>query len=236
MTNDKQSNIKKMVLDRIINGDIKKVPKFVFSIKALLFFLAIIIVSAFVIFLTSFVIYALQVSDLLFLPKFGLKGIEVLFRNLPWLLILLVLFFILILEILVTRYSFAYRRPLLYSSLGIIFLVVIISFFVRQTLIHEKIYGDIQCKESSIVKSFYDIYTKPTPDQFHPGTVLEVYSDSFILENRDKTTITVVIGQNTQIRPELKIYKGGKLLIVGKITDGILQAEAIDNAPAGGRP
>lgn len=236
MENKEPKNIKKIVLEGIKNGGIKKIPKFIFSLKGLLFILVIVIVLSFVLFLTSFIIYALQVSDLWYLPKFGLKGVELLFGNFPWILILIVLFFIIVLEFLVNRYSFSYRHPLLDSAVAIIFVVVIISFFIRQTSVHEKIYGDVKENGPSIIKSFYDAYNKPTSDQFHPGTIVEVNNNGFILENRDRTTTTVIVSKETKIRPGFKIYKGGKLLIVGKITNNVLQAEAIDNAPASGRP
>jgi hypothetical protein len=232
----KQNSIKNKVLEKIKKGDIKFLPKSFFILKSFLFILAIIIVFSFLLLVTSFIFFALQESELWYLPMFGLRGVELLLGNFPWLLILLVLFFIGILEVLVDHYSFVYRKPLLYSALAVILIVVVMGFFVRQTSLHEKIYGEIKKGGMPPVKSLYDKYTKPNSEDFHPGTVARVKNSGFVLELRDKTTIDVMISKNTQIRPNFEIYEGGRLLIIGKIKNGVIEAEAIDNAPPGGRP
>lgn len=232
MNKDIQSNIKNIVLDKIKHGDVKKIPKFIFSLKGVLLLLAIIIIFAFLLFLISFILFALQVSELWYLPAFGFQGIELLLSNFPWLLVSMVIFFIIILEILVSRYSFAYRRPLLYSALLVIIIVVAISFIVRETAVHEKIY----IQSGGPIKSFYDRYAKPNAAEFHPGTALEVNDKGLTLELSDKSTIFVNITKETKIRPDFKIFPGARLLVIGKIRIGIIEAEAIDNAPPGGRP
>ena len=196
----------------------------------------VVIVFAFVLFLSSFIVFALQVSELWYLPIFGLKGFELLLSNFPWILVVIVMLFIGLLEFLVDRYGFVYRKPVLYSALLIIFIVIGLSFIVRQTNLHEKIYGEIKGGSLQPMKYFYDNYTKPSPAEFHPGTVLSIGKDGFTLENRDKTTIYVKVSGNTKIGEKFKVYPGGRLLIIGKIIDGQIEADAIDNAPPEGRP
>lgn len=231
-----QKNIKNIILDKIKNKNIKSIPKPFFILKSVLFVLSIVIVVCFLLFLVSFIFFTLQTSNLWSLPKFGFKGIELLLGNFPWILVLIVLFFIGVLEFLVERYSFVYRKPLLYSALTIILVVVVAGFFVRQTSLHEKIYSGFDKGGSPSLKKIYDRYIYPTPDTFHPGTVTKFDNNSFVLENNDQTTILVKITKETGMAGGLKIERGSKLLVIGKIKDNIIIAEAIDNAPAGGRP
>lgn len=237
MGNDLElKNIKNAVIDRIRSGNIKKIPKIFFSLKSFLFFLAIVIVSAFSLFTISFIFFVLKISELWYLPVFGVRGVELLFGSFPWLLVMVALIFIAILETLVDRYSFVYRKPLLYSALAIIFIVIAVSLIINQTSLHERIYGEIKAGELSPMKPLYDKFAYPTSEDFHPGTVLEVKEGGFVLENRDKTSVFVKISESTKIRPGFKIYPGGRLLIIGQMKDGVIEAEVVDNAPPNGRP
>lgn len=230
------NSIKNNILTKIEQGDIKKISKFYFITKSVLYVLVFIIIPAYVLFLLSFIFYILQSSEILYLPIFGIKGIELLFGNFPWFLIFLAVLLLVILELLVSQFPFVYRKPLLYSTLSMIIVVVMVSILIRQTSIHENIYESIKKDNSKYTKIFYDKYANSSIADFHPGTVLEITEDGFILENRDKTTILVKIIPTTRMGKNFKIYKGGRLLILGKIQDGIIMAESIDNAPREARP
>lgn len=229
-----QKNIKNSILEKIKNKNIKKIPKIFFNLKGFLFALAIIIFFSLLLFLVSFIFFTLKVSGLWYLPIFGWKGVGLLIKNFPWILILLIFIFIIIIEILIRRYRVSYRRPVLYSVLFLILILTIMSFLVWKTSLQESIYQN--SKDNRFVQDFYKTYLNPAPDQFHPGTVVEVNSEGFIIEQRDKSRINVKILKNTKIRPGFKIYKGGRLLIIGKIKNGVIEAESIENAPISGRP
>ncbi len=234
--NQEKKSIKDAVLEGIKHGDIKKIPKVFFTAKNALFLIAIIIAFGFSLFLISFIFFTLQMSELWYLPMFGFKGVELLLGNFPWFLILVVVLFVVLLEYFVSRFRFAYRQPLLYSSIFIIITVVVVSIFVRQTPLYQVIYSQTEQGKFKLMKPFYDQYAKPTSVDFHPGTVVDVNQDGFTLEQRDKGVIQVEVSQKTQIPRDFKIYPGGRLLIIGKVINGVIEAENIDNAPASGRP
>ena len=229
-------NLKEAVLNKITDENIKSRPKSFFILINILYLLAIILVTLFILFVISFVLFALQQSELLYLPIFGWRGIELLAGNFPWLLVLITIVFIGLLEFLVNRYGFVYRRPLLYSSLFIILSTVLMSYIIGQTPLQKNIYGKVKRGGVPILKQFYDDYTKPNPKHFHPGTVIKNETDGFILERADKSLISVKISSTTEIRSGFEIYPGGRLLIICQIIDDQIIAEAIDNAPTAGRP
>ncbi len=233
----KNIDIKKAVLDKIKSGSIKPYSKFYFTSRNALLVLTIVIIFLVLLFITSFVIFALKTSELWFLPVFGMRGIEILVANFPWVLVFIIIIFTVFLEVLANRFNFVFLRPLLYSVLIIVFIVVTFGFFLNDTPLHSFIYEKAKQNNLPVVKPFYDDFTRPNPEDFHPGTAVdEIKDNSFSLELADKTIVFVKISKNTKMGKGFEIYKGGRLLILGKIKDGIIEAEAIQNAPNSGRP
>ena len=233
----KNIDIKKAVLDKIKGGNIKPHSRFYFTFNNALTVATIVIIFLVLLFITSFVFFALETSELWFLPIFGIKGIGILLANFPWILVLVIIILTALLEVLANRFNFVFFRPLLYSILVIAFVVITFSFFLNDTPIHSFIYEKAKQDNLAVVKPFYDEFARPNPIDFHPGTVVEEIKDNqFELELADRTIVQVVISEKTKMRKDFKIYKGGRLLIIGKITNEILEAEAVDNAPREGRP
>ncbi len=224
------------MLQKIRRGEVKRIPKYVFSARGALLILAIMLVAAFLLYVTSFLFFAVQVSGLWDLTAFGFIGMELLVGNFPWLIVALAIVFIAVLEVLLAHYTFVYRRPLLYSAICIALLVVLTGLGIRYTKLHELIYGHIEQGSLQGAKPLYERYTNPNPNQFHPGTVLEVRADGFTLEQRDRSVLYVHITPQTRMKEGFKIYPGGRLLVVGHVVDGSIIAEIIDNAPPSGKP
>lgn len=235
-TAPEKKTIKNVVLEKILQGDVTAHSKTYFFLKNTLLVSAIIITSLFLFFVVSFIIFTLQESELWYLPMFGFRGVQVLLGNFPWVLTLIVLFFIGILEILVSRYGFAYRRPLLYSALAVIFIVISTSFLVRLTPLHDAIYSRIEKGGMPMARPLYDEYAKPKTKDFYPGTVIEITGSGFTIERPDKTLLQVNVTDRTKMAPGFRIYPGGRLLIIGKQKNNIVEAEAVENAPKEGRP
>src|SRR3989339_1207086 len=105
------SRLSKKVLDKVQRGEVKMKPKTYFVSRTVgVIFLAL-LTAFLVLFLASFIFFNLRASGAWFLPQFGFSTIGIFFKSLPWLLILIALILIVVLEILVKRFSFAYRRP-----------------------------------------------------------------------------------------------------------------------------
>jgi len=234
--NSRKKTIKEAVLAKIKSGDIKRLSMSYFIFKSTLYILGVVILSTFLCLLVSFIFFTIKISGLWNLPQFGIKGIELLFSNLPWLLILVTLLSIFVLEVIAKRFGFVYRKPLLYSAFFIIFIVIIGSLIVRQVSFHEKIYSEIESGGQTAIKHLYDEYANPNPELFHPGTVLEITTRGFTLEDRDRKIFNIKITNNTKMRPNFDLHKGGRILVIGKVSNGFIEALIIDNAPLSGKP
>src|SRR3989344_3614541 len=113
-------SIKEEVIARIKRGETIMRPRWHFVLRAMLYALGVLIAALALVYLASFIMFVLRETGLLFVPSFGFRGVGVFLFSLPWFLILLSLVFVFVLEVLVRRYAFAYRKPLLYSVFGIV--------------------------------------------------------------------------------------------------------------------
>ena len=233
----KNTDIKKAVLNKIEINSIKPHSKFYFTLQNALLILAIIVIFLILLFITSSIFFTLKTSELWFLPVFGIRGIEIFITNFPWILVFIIIIFTILLETLANRFNFVFLRPLSYSISAIVFIVVVFGFFLNNTPLHSFIYKKAKQGNFPIVKPFYDDLTKPNPVNFNPGTALDEIKDNiFHIELANKIRISVRILKDTKIRPGFEIYKGQRLLIIGVINNGVIEAEAIDSAPTDGRP
>lgn len=229
-----EKDIKNSILDKIKKGNIRKIPKIVFDLKKTLWVFLILVLFLITLFLGSFILFALQFSGLMSLPNFGILGFQILMGNFPWILLSLFVILVLTLEAIVSRYKFLYKRPLIYSFLILVVVASCVSFFVWKASLQDRIYKNF--KNDTVLQYFYNQYLNPPPDVFHPGTVLEATANGFVLEGSNRAPINVEISDDTKIPKGFKISPGNRILVIGKMKDGVIQALAIDNAPATGRP
>ncbi len=137
----KPQSLPEAVAAAIRCGDVKMRPRWHFILKAALAVIGGVLLVLVLLYLISFIIFMLRSSGIGLIPAFGVRGWLRFVVALPWLLILLSILFILVLELLVRRYSFAYQRPLMYSAVGIIVMVIAGGFVVAGTHFHERFSG-----------------------------------------------------------------------------------------------
>ena len=133
------NELRDKVLGAIKNGKVKMRPKWHYVLKTALAITGGVLLSLALLYLVSFIFFALRANGVWFMPAFGLSGMRTFVMSLPWLLIFTSLLFIIILEILVKRYAFAYRKPLLYSVLGILALAIIGGFALARAPFHRSL-------------------------------------------------------------------------------------------------
>ena len=118
---------------------------------------------------------------------------------LPWLLIFTAVVLILILEILVKQFAFAYRRPILYSLLVIVIITILASFLVAKTPFHAKLFQRAQEGRLPLAGRLYHRFEPARFGNLHLGTISEITEGGFLLEKQDGETLTVIITPKTQL-------------------------------------
>lgn len=211
---------KKSITDQIIvaakNGRLKMRPKWHFILQAALGLVGIAVVSMTLLYLTSLFIFISHETGIMMAPIFGWHGIAIFLVSLPWLLILALVVFFLILEILVRHYAFAYRLPLLYSGLAILIVVSLTSLVVAATPFHEKLShcppvgGPPPC-----VIGFYRDLGPDRIKNVHRGTITGFEGSNFVIINRNREELTIVVSPRTRLPRGLDFSLGDEVVVIG---------------------
>lgn len=216
------------ILEKIKKGKIKMKPKSYFVLKTFLFASSIVFTFAITIFLASFIIFLLRASGVFNFPAFGFRGVGMFFTSLPWLLVLFVIIFIIVLEVVAKRFSVVYRRPLVYSILGIIVIILLLGIFVARTPMHSKLFKDVQEGRLPIAGPFYREHFIRPPENVYFGKVLSVIDNGFEIETKEGKSFSVVISSETRLFQSIKYIKeGDTVIVIGDKDNSTIEAVGI---------
>lgn len=211
-----ERSIKNAVLRQIKSGKAAMRPKWHFVLKTILVSTGILIASFALLYLVSFIYFYLRQSGILFVPSFGPHGFGVFLLSLPWLLILVSIVFFITLEVLVKRYAFTYRKPLLYSLVGIIVFVAIGSFVLAHTHLHQGLFRHAEEGRLPIVGGLYRGYGMQKMEGVHAGMVSKITTDGFIMTNRRGDELKVVITAETKFPQNMDLQEEDKVVVLGE--------------------
>ncbi len=212
-----QTNLKEQILKQIKSGSIKAKPKFHFVLRTLFLLSGLLLAGLLLLYLLSFVFFILRSNGLWQAPVFGLRGWGLLFGSLPWMILLLIGLFVLVMELLVKHFSFAYRRPLLYSVLGIVVFLGLSGFVVAQTPLHQSLWELAETEEGlPLAGPLYGILRSSDPDDFHRGTVLSTSTNGFDMLNLSEEVLLIEITPTTRLPFALDIAPGDMVMVIGE--------------------
>lgn len=223
----KKSSLSKGVLDKIETGQVKMRPRIHFVLKSLLITLGLILTTLFALYLISFVVFVLRTSGVFYLPGFGFPGLKIFLISFPWLLIFIAIILIIVIEILVKHFSFAYRRPILYSLLGILILVFVGSFIVYRTQLHSGLFERAEEGRLPVAGPLYKGYGMPEFEDVHHGIVSEITDNGFMVEESDGQILNIVVSPETRFPSGKNIKENDLVMILGEQDNGKLNALGI---------
>ena len=231
---DMKPSLKDQVMASVKSGQLKMRPKWHFVLRASLLAVGTMAAALALLYLASLFLFIAHETGLWMAPAFGWHGVMVFLISLPWVLILLVLLFIVILETLVRHYTFAYRMPLIYSGLAIILLVVAGGLLVATTPFHKKmadcppVGGPPPC-----MMGFYRDLDPDRHQALHEGTIVHVSGQNYIIVDRQQKQLLIVVTSETKFPFGADFAEGDKIVIVGE-RDGS-QVKAFGISPFDGR-
>jgi len=214
--NQQFKTIKEKVLSKIKSGEVKMSPKALFALKTTLIVFGAVLAALFIVFLASFIIFAMRASGTLFLPAFGFFGMRTFFTSLPWLLILIAVISIVVLEVLAKRFTFVYRRPIFYSVLAIIILVLCGGVFIERTRLHSNLFWRAREGRLPIMGNFYRNPNIMPPRNVYEGVVSEMTEKGFRIKNADNQIFNIVVASDTRFPLEEKIKEGDAVVVMGE--------------------
>ena len=222
----KSSTVKK-VLSGIENDQIKMRPRVYFILKSVLIILSVFLVAFFTLYLISFILFALRASGAWYLSSFGFYGLKASFILLPWLLILIAIILLIILELLVKHFSFAYHRPILYSILGIVIFTLLGSFVIDKTQLHSCLFQKAQEDRLPVMGKFYRDLEVEKSNNTQRGIIFEITENNFQIKTPRGKILNVNITPKTHFPDGTDIKKNDVIIILGERNDSEIQAIGI---------
>ncbi len=228
MTNQDPQSIKDKVLSTINAGSVKMRPRWQFVLQSIAMLVGLILIFLLMLFVVSFGIFLLQRSGVWFALQFGSHGLKELLATLPVLFLVLTVIFLLLLQVLAHRYSFSYSRPMLYTLLGTIILVVGGSFVIAKTQVHEDLYRLARNDHLPFVAGLYTKYPYPKSDRVVPGLIRDLQDKGFTLIDPVGKSWVVVIDEQTKLPYNDDLDVNDSVVVMGdKKEENVIEAEGI---------
>lgn len=224
-TKQQLKNFRDTVLNTIQTDKVTMHSRYYFLARTALWVLGIILAFGTALFLLSFVAFVFQGNGLYLLPQLGFRGFTVLFMSLPWLLLLLIFMVFVVLQVLSTHFAFVYKRPLIHTILGSIFLIIIGSALIAHTPLHDRAYTLSNQQKLPIAGSFYRDAVRDKND-VHIGTIENLTETSFTLHARGGEIYTVFVSDDTR-KPPMVLGDGAVVMVLGVEKEGAIQAHGI---------
>lgn len=232
-TNNKSTS--KELLNKIKKGELKKRSRFYFVFKGFTYGLGLILVIIFSVMIGSFIIFSLRATGALFLPRFGFLGLKIFLFSFPWFLGLIVLILVLLIGWLVKKSPIVYRKPLLYSILAILILVLFSSFMFEKTRFHTALFKKAQDYKLPVIGSAYRGCCLKQIKNTYIGEVTELAENGFYFKTRRGQEFDVIFSKNTHFPFGRDIKVGDLLIVMGErqnskiLASGVRKIEDIDN-------
>jgi hypothetical protein len=223
--NSHKNSIQDNVLKAIEAGKVKMRPKWHFVARTSLLIVGTILVVLALLYLVSLILFIMRQTGVLFVSGFGFSGISAFFLSAPWLLIIIAVIFIIILQILIKKYSFGYGRPLLYSALAIIVLVVVGGILVEMTPLHRGLFNRAENNGLPLAGGLYRQFGEQEHDNITVGVVTEVLDNGYKITTQGGEALTVTITSQTKGAPGFAI--GDTIVVLGSRQDDTIMAEGI---------
>lgn len=222
MENQNNKNIKEDILQKIKEGQIKMRPKIFFVIKTGFLILLFLALLFFTTYLISFIVFLMRASGLWFLPRFGFEGFRILFGALPYLLIILALTLIVFSEFFAKHFAFVYKRPVVYSLLGIIFIVLILGIGTAFTPMHAGILQKVNENNIPFIKPFYNQVPNMRPENMHAGIVSEINNTDFNIQTLNGQNFKVIPCKQGKNRIQKAFLTGERVVVIGPVKNNVI--------------
>ena len=203
-------------------------PRWHFLLQTSLSVLAALCVFLAAIYLMSLVIFVIRESGLAFAPRFGYRGWTEFLRSFPWLLVIGSLVFLAVLEELLRRYSFVYKRPLLYSTGALVVILTLASVIADLDDIHPQIRNYSNAHGVPI----YNTFAQPPfgrPSHFFHGQIISTASGTTTILKQGGAQVHIDI--ETQM-PDNNSSTDTPVVIFGETVNGQFRAYGVSREPA----
>ncbi len=212
------------VLKSIKDGNLAMKPRWHFLLKASMLISAIFVMVFALLYVISFAVFTMKQTGAWYVVDFGTRGWYTFLSSIPWILGLCTIIFLITLEMLVRRYSFGYRMPLLISAIAIIFITITGGILVAQTQLHRSILKYAEQNRLPFANSFYRGFAPRPIKEAHIGTIIEINGKGFIVQSPWNDTFLVATTSGTRFPFGYAFKAGDSVVIFGMNASGTVHA------------
>lgn len=218
--------IRDHIMEAIRKGGVHMKPRWHFVAWAVLFAIGILTIVSVLLYTASLSLFLLRESGVWFAPSFGVRGWFALVRSIPISHVVFIIVCIVLLELLIHRYAFVYKRPLTGSILAIAALIAVGGFLIAQTSFHRSmsIYARGHYLPAPFDMPYRRSFRIMHPTDLYKGTIVSMNHDGFVIvydndtnsdtdDNHDTTTSQVIVTPRTRL-PYGGDFKAGTRVIV----------------------
>jgi len=211
--------IKYKILKEIGEGRGKITPRYVFLLRKILLFLAIILLSLILFFLISLLVYSIQESQLNLLFGLGLRGLKIFLISLPWILITIIGLLFFTVHKLLREKGSGYHKPVLYTLLIVLIISIGGGFAIAKSPMHQKIAEAAARNNLQKVSNIYNNYAKRQMKGAFIGKVLEAQEKKIKIRELEGQDLDIEL-QSFQKKP----IKDDTVIILGVKKNGAIKA------------
>jgi len=211
--NDKNS-VRAQVLDQIKDGSVKMRSRAYFVLRTVLYILGAVLVLLLAIFLESFILFSVQRTGAWFMPGFGFSGWGIFLTSFPWVLLLLVLLFVFILEALVAHFHFSYSKPVVYTILSLVGIVVAAGFFLRASSLHNFLLDKSYEGNLPLAGPMYQHYAAEGDERILIGELQAVTENEVTIRTVEGEILQVRIDEQTRMGRGVEYLEGTVVAII----------------------
>jgi hypothetical protein len=227
----KKENNQKLISEKVISEigkrGIKMKPKLYFIIKSLLFIGSIFLLSLFVLYLGSLIVFVLKVNNIFYFHGMGFHAIRSVILSFPWYLVFLAVALIISIEIISKRFSFIYRKPLIYSLITIIILTSIGSFLIEKSSVHQYFFNLAKHEKLPVAGKMYRNLGNIDIENTYFGKALKKEGGNWIIELDSGEKVFLIINeQSIGRRIYLEIKEGSEVMVIGEMKNGLIDVFA----------
>ncbi len=221
-------NIAKSVLQKIQAEDVTMHSRYYFLLRSAMWIIAAIFLFGLTLYITSMIGFIFIGNGMGALAGFGMAGVFIMLRSLPWLLILIALGLVFLLEYLGAQFSFIYKKPLVYSLLGVSVLMVVGGTLLAQTSMHHRAFALGEEYKVPGAGRIYQEYVLRRDGEVYIGTISTITDSAVNLMLRNGESKLLGLTEDTKRSPRRALEQGMMVMVmVGSDDDGTEKALGI---------
>ena len=225
------TDIKTNILQFVEKNKISMIPRWKFVLYSLLGITLTVFAFVVLTFFGSMIIFILSKYGFLYLPLFGLGGIMHGIRAVPFVLFILTVILIVIVEILVHKYAFSFRKPVITTLLTLTLSAIVFSSLLTLTPMHSQLRNYARMHSVDFISHEYD---RPLPIKelgnitVLRGLVVSTTTDEVTIKLFDETT--QIVYASTSIKDNNLPDIEEDVVVLGHMVDDKFEAIKIRDA------